>query len=640
MAALRSEVVQSQGIQIPDFKPQSRAEQATREQPGVWPRLPSLSSAAASERLTPPSYHQYAALLRKPVVTMVADAEAATPTVPVGDLFLDEEERFEIFTVKAAERPHLLSYQEGVDEARTGIDTNSGTTATETVTDNVEHANASNEELPQCPCMAMDTACSSGATRHPCDSSPSQEEKKDASNCEGGGVAGRCAGVAGVTRSCEASALPPPLVDGCDLPGWRRHRLAYDAESDEIGGVLNVGSGSPLFRRADQLCCPPRRSAVNADDVHSRRNLFDFQALMDHLTTTPPSPEFDADVLDSDEYAELVYLHGETIASARESSKVSDTCTCTRFAAEYERRNIPAKILGAARAWKAMPSKGNGGWTFDNLVKRFGNLAWRFSDVHGEMLTLRTYSKYVMTLEGITDDSPLAIYDAEFGDDGSPTSVLLDEYTVPACFSPDLFDLALPSADGDDSNGSSTSIGRPPYRWILIGPARSGTGLHVDPLWTNAWVTVLQGLKRWLLFPPCTPPEKIGMFEDQPQIPSSVWFRDYYERVTSMDWPEEWRPVEVLQRPGETVFVPNGWPHLVLNLELTVAVTHNYASEKGPFERMWEEVATCESDFARRWYAGMMESRKHLADRVKRHHTSAFCERSEWALQYGHLIEK
>lgn len=55
------------------------------------------------------------------------------------------------------------------------------------------------------------------------------------------------------------------------------------------------------------------------------------------------------------------------------------------------------------------------------------------------------------------------------------------------------------------------------------------------------------------------------------------WFAHVHPLTKRKDWKAA-KPIDLIQHPGETVFIPGGWWHAVLNLELSIAITHNYAS--------------------------------------------------------------
>lgn len=338
------------------------------------------------------------------------------------------------------------------------------------------------------------------------------------------------------------------LTDGCDVSGWRKEKFVRT--NAEVLSAFNVGSGCVLLRRETQLPIVLSSIASSAWD-----------SLRDRLFQEPCT------TASRQLYSSNRALHPW-----------------------FERENVPVILDGcpAIDKWAAMKS-----CRFDNLVQRYGDLEWRFSDTHGETITLKTYQKYLRSIEGSTDDAPLAVYDSQFG--GDDRSSLLDDYTVPSCFDSDLFASAIPNEDD-----------RPPFRWLLIGPARSGTGLHIDPVGTHAWVTLIEGCKRWILFPAGTDPEAIHMRD--PQIPSAIWFRDFYDQAMR----DHADAVEVLQRPGETVFVPAGWPHLVLNLELSVAITHNFATEYPSLFLLNKAIAQAEPELAGRFEIALKSSRPDL----------------------------
>jgi hypothetical protein len=55
---------------------------------------------------------------------------------------------------------------------------------------------------------------------------------------------------------------------------------------------------------------------------------------------------------------------------------------------------------------------------------------------------------------------------------------------------------------------------RPDYRWLVAGPARSGSLFHIDPNQTNAWNLCIRGRKKWIFYPPGVAPPGVECSPD------------------------------------------------------------------------------------------------------------------------------
>lgn len=190
-------------------------------------------------------------------------------------------------------------------------------------------------------------------------------------------------------------------------------------------------------------------------------------------------------------------------------------------------------------------------------MEKYANVRFRAESVDWP---LRSYLSYMANNH---DESPLYLFDRAFAEKMDLNNEI-DDYSPPACFGTDLF-----SVLGDL---------RPDYRWLIIGPARSGSTFHKDPNATSAWNAIIRGSKYWIMFPSSPalpPPPGVYVSDDQSEVTSPLsiaeWLLGFHAQARATPGCREGICYE-----GEVLHVPSGWYHLVLNLEPSIAITQNF----------------------------------------------------------------
>lgn len=137
----------------------------------------------------------------------------------------------------------------------------------------------------------------------------------------------------------------------------------------------------------------------------------------------------------------------------------------TTFADTYERPRLPVILTGLLDEWPAAM------WTFDSFRSEYGDVKFKLGtddDGYPVRIKYKYYDDYRRSVEAAEDDSPLYMFEGSMADRDGQRDIL-EAYTVPRMFREDLFQHV-----GEGR--------RPPYKWVVMGPPRSGASLHIDPL--------------------------------------------------------------------------------------------------------------------------------------------------------------
>jgi len=146
---------------------------------------------------------------------------------------------------------------------------------------------------------------------------------------------------------------------------------------------------------------------------------------------------------------------------------------------------------------------------------------------------------------------------------------------------------------------------RPWNAMLLWGTQFSRSSLHIDPYnWTGT-NAVLQGQKRWKLYPPgqdhflyVMGDRSSGFPLDCPKYNSKVdTYEPDYRRFPEF---KKAAALEFDQMPGEILLIPTGWFHQAYNVKETIAIS-SQTMNRNNFRIVLEEILKVESNIKRKY---------------------------------------
>jgi hypothetical protein len=115
------------------------------------------------------------------------------------------------------------------------------------------------------------------------------------------------------------------------------------------------------------------------------------------------------------------------------------------------------------------------------------------------------------------------------------------------------------------------------FKFVYLGTKDSMTLLHSDVFGSYSWSINVFGQKHWLLFPPSV--SHYFFDEETGEQVKDILNVSIDEKTRFPCIDRAWKArIELIQNPGEMIFVPSGWFHQVRNLQDTLSVNQNWGN--------------------------------------------------------------